>query len=104
MSVVSIRDLGRNPSAVVNEVASTGRPALVTKNGRPVAALVRIDQVGMEDWVLATSADPAIGTHLELDPDTLIAAASNRPRPENLVIGDLTDGESERFWAVLERV
>jgi prevent-host-death family protein len=104
MSVVTIRDLGRNPSSVVDEVASTGRPALVTKNGRPVAALVRIDQVGMEDWVLAATADPEIGAHLELDTDSLIAAATNRPRLEGLVIDDLTDGESERFWAVLERI
>ena len=104
MPVVSIRDLGRNPSSVVDEVASTGRPALVTKNGRPVAALVRIDQVGMEDWVLAASADPKIATHLELDPDALIAAAATRPRPGSFVINDLADSESERFWAVLERI
>jgi prevent-host-death family protein len=104
MSVVTIRDLGRNPSMVVDDVATTGRPALVTKNGRPVAALVRIDQVGMEDWVLAATADPEIGTHLELDLDHLIHAAAQRPRPRNLVIDDLTDAESERFWAVLERI
>lgn len=58
MSVVSIRDLSRNPSAVVDEVERSGRPAIVTRNGKPVAALVRIDQVALEDWVQSTLGEP----------------------------------------------
>lgn len=61
MSVVSIRDLSRNPSAVVDEVERSGRPAIVTRNGKPVAALVRIDQEALEDWLLATVGDPPLG-------------------------------------------
>ncbi len=75
MSVVSVRDLGRNPSGVIDEVARSGRPAVVTRNGRPVAALVRIDQVALEDWVLATVAEPPIGESLERGPAALIASA-----------------------------
>ncbi len=104
MSVVSIRDLGRNPSRVVDEVARSGRPSLVTKNGRPVVAIVRIDQVALEDWMLASTSDPAIGRHLERSPEDLLRAASARHRPVSMTIEDLSDEESARFWAVLERL
>jgi prevent-host-death family protein len=50
---VSIRDLSRNASSVVDEVARTGRPAIVTKHGAPVAALVPVDEAELEDLVLA---------------------------------------------------
>lgn len=50
---VSIRELSRNASAVVDDVAKTRRPALVTKHGTPVAAVVPIDEADFEDVVLA---------------------------------------------------
>lgn len=53
MGIVSIRELSRNTSAVVDEVARTGRPALVTKHGAPVVAVVPIDEGDLEDMVLA---------------------------------------------------
>lgn len=53
MGIVSIRELSRNASGVVDEVARTGRPALVTKHGAPVAAVVPIDEGELEDMVLA---------------------------------------------------
>lgn len=55
VSTVSIRDLANNASAVVDEVATSGRPAVVTKHGKPVAAVVPIDQEALEDWVLANA-------------------------------------------------
>ena len=55
MSTVSIRQLANQASAVVDEVARSGRPAVVTKHGKPVAAVVAIDQEALEDWVLATA-------------------------------------------------
>ena len=73
--MVSIRDLSRNPSAVVDEVVRSGRPALVTRHGKPIVALVRIEQDKLEDWLLATVADPPIGVSLEESPETLRAAA-----------------------------
>ena len=60
MSLVSIRDLSRNPSAAVDEVERSGRPALVTRDGKPIAALVRIEQDKLEDWLLSPVADPPI--------------------------------------------
>lgn len=53
MSAVSIRDLANNASGVVAEVAESGRPAIVTKHGRPVAAVVPINGEDLEDFVLA---------------------------------------------------
>jgi prevent-host-death family protein len=55
MSNVSIRDLGRNASRVVNQVAKSGRPALVTSHGTPVVAIVPIDEEALEDFILANS-------------------------------------------------
>ncbi|MGO9407834.1 MAG: type II toxin-antitoxin system Phd/YefM family antitoxin, partial [Acidimicrobiales bacterium] len=44
MATIGIRELANHTSAVVDEVNRTGRPALVTKNGRPVAVLAAIDE------------------------------------------------------------
>ncbi len=55
MSNVSVRELGRNASRVVNEVAKSGRPALVTRHGTPVVALVPIDEGALEDFILANA-------------------------------------------------
>lgn len=53
MGTVSIRELSRNASGVVDEVAKSGRPAIVTKHGAPIAAVVPIDEGELEDMVLA---------------------------------------------------
>ena len=55
MPTIGIRELSNNASSVVEEVARSGRPTLVTKNGKPVAALVAIDEDALLDYVLATS-------------------------------------------------
>ena len=61
MNNVSIRELSRNPSAVVEGVVRLGSPALVTGNCKAVAALVRIDQVALEDWIRASAGHPQAG-------------------------------------------
>lgn len=50
---VSIRDLARNASGVVNDVTTSRRPTLVTKHGKTVAAVVPIDEADLEDFVLS---------------------------------------------------
>jgi len=55
MPTVSIRDLANKASAVVDEVAKSGKPAVVTKRGKPVAAVVPIDPDALDDWVLANA-------------------------------------------------
>lgn len=55
MPYVTIRDLQRNANEVVAAVTSTGRLAVITKQGRPVAAVVPISDGDLEDWALADS-------------------------------------------------
>jgi prevent-host-death family protein len=62
MTTVSIRDLARNASRVVRDVARTGRPALVTRHGKPMVAVVPIDQTEVDDFIL--SASPALAADL----------------------------------------
>jgi len=52
MTTVGIRELANHASAVVDEVNRTGRPALVTKNGKPVAVLAAIDEDALLDFAL----------------------------------------------------
>lgn len=53
MPTISIRDLGRRPSQVIDEVVRTGRPAIVTRHGKPVTAMVALDPDELDDFVLA---------------------------------------------------
>ena len=53
MSTISIRDLQRNTSGVVADVADSKQAALVTRHGEPVAALVPIDALDLEDYLLS---------------------------------------------------
>ena len=55
MTNVSIRELSRNASGVVDEVTRTGRPALVTKRGALVAAVVAVHADDLEDFILANA-------------------------------------------------
>ncbi len=55
MTTVTIRELTRNASSVVEQVTSTGRPALVTKRGTPVAVVLALDADELEDYILANA-------------------------------------------------
>lgn len=55
MPTIGIRELSNNTSSVVEEVSRSGRPTLVTKNGKPVAALIAVDEEALLDYVLETS-------------------------------------------------
>jgi prevent-host-death family protein len=74
MATVTLRELARNTAAVLQGVQSSGRPALVTRNGRPVAALIPIDETALEEWLLdraptvtraAAAADPGLAAGRE---------------------------------------
>ena len=75
MATVTLRELARNTASVIQGVQSSGRPALVTRNGRPVAALLPIDEAALEDWLLG-KAPAAIRVAAEADPD--LAAGRTR--------------------------
>lgn len=55
MPTIGIRELSNNTSSVVEEVSRSGRPTLVTKNGKPIAALIAVDEEALLDYVLETS-------------------------------------------------
>lgn len=86
MSSVSIRELSRNASGVIEEVSRTGRPAVVTKHGAPVAAVVPLDAGELEDFVLAKA--PEYLEDLEVAEQD-IAAGNTRSLGDLLVeLGD----------------
>ena len=87
MSTVSIRSLTRNASSVVDEVTRTGRPALVTKRGKLVAAVVPIDEDDLEDYVLANSPD-ILASLTEADEDL----AAGRAVPLEEFLNSLGEG------------
>ncbi len=62
MAVVNMRELARSTSRVVDGVHRSGKAALVTRGGKPVVALIPIDEDALGDWVLAQS--PAFVTSL----------------------------------------
>lgn len=57
MPVVNIRELSRRTGVVISTVRRTRRPTLVTRAGRPVAAVVPVDTSELEDWILANAAE-----------------------------------------------
>lgn len=84
MPTISIRDLGRNPSQVIDEVVRTGRPAIVTRHGRPITAIVAIDPDELEDFVLAHA--PAFARSMRAADADLRAG---RARPATEVFAEL---------------
>ena len=58
MAVVNMRELARSTSRVVDSVHRSRKATLVTRGGRPVVAMVPIDEGALEDWILAHS--PAV--------------------------------------------
>jgi prevent-host-death family protein len=55
MRAVNVRELARNTSRVIDDVERSKRPALITRSGRPVAAVVPINLDALEDWILASA-------------------------------------------------
>ena len=55
MAAVNVRELARNTSKVIGDVERRKRPAIITRSGRPVAAVVPIDSDALEDWILANA-------------------------------------------------
>ena len=76
MGTIGIRDLSRNASRVIDEVSSTGSPMIVTKHGRPVAAVVAVDADDLEDFVLANAPEYAADRRAA---DADLAAGRTRP-------------------------
>lgn len=81
MDTFGIRDLQRRSSEIVNRVNETGRPALVTRRGRPAAVLMPLDEDALEDFVLANA--PEYVTSID-DAEEDLRAGRSRPAAEVL--------------------
>ena len=64
MATVNVRELARNTSKVIDELTQSKEPTLVTRDGRPVAALVPINASALEDWILANAPEFVEGMRL----------------------------------------
>jgi prevent-host-death family protein len=84
MGTIGIRDLSRNASQVIEQVSTTGNPMIVTKHGRPVAAVIAVDPDALEDFVLANAPEYAAAMR---DADADLAAG--RTRPASIIFDEL---------------
>ena len=54
---VSVAELSANANSIVDTVARSRRPALVLRDGKPVAALVPVSEEDLEDFILSYHPD-----------------------------------------------
>ncbi len=87
MSSISIGDLRRKTGAVIEDVAATGRPAIITRRGKPVAVLVPLDIEALEDFLLV-SAPEFVVSRIEADRDL----RSGETRTLDGLLADLDNG------------
>ena len=55
MAIIGMRDLLRDPKQVFKQVEEGGEPTVVTRNGRPVAALIPVDSENAERLLLGAT-------------------------------------------------
>jgi prevent-host-death family protein len=55
VEIIGVRELAERASAIVSGVETTGKPAMVTRHGRPVAVVMPIDEEQLLDYVLANA-------------------------------------------------
>ena len=67
MPFVSMRDLQRQTAKVVDEATESGKPVVVTRNGKPVAILTAVDEQTFEDFLLARLPNLAADTREALE-------------------------------------
>jgi prevent-host-death family protein len=87
MATVNIRELARNTSKVIDDVARRHRATLVTRSGRPVAAVIPIDSEALEDWILANAPEFVEGMRL---------ADEEMKRGETVSLDDLLAAEKRK--------
>jgi antitoxin (DNA-binding transcriptional repressor) of toxin-antitoxin stability system len=57
MSVIGIRQLCRQTTDVFDELEKTGAPVVIARHGKPIAALIQIDESRMADLILASASE-----------------------------------------------
>jgi prevent-host-death family protein len=53
MPVIGIRELSRETADVIKELQSSGEPVVITKQGKPVATLMAVDEAEAQNLVLS---------------------------------------------------
>jgi antitoxin (DNA-binding transcriptional repressor) of toxin-antitoxin stability system len=88
-SIIGVRELSRETRAVVDRLEATGEPAIVTRDGKPVAALIAVDDERLKDLVLSTAPEFAASAR---EADEALAEGRTRPMGEVLaeMAGDAT--------------
>lgn len=64
MATVNVRELARNTSKVIDDATKRKKPTIVTRAGKPVAAVFPLNSEAMEDWIIANSPDIIEGVRL----------------------------------------
>jgi prevent-host-death family protein len=91
--MTGIREFARNVSRYVERVETTGRPLVLTRHGKPVAALIAVEAGDLEDFILAHAPDLAAslrGANREL------AAGESQPLEQTLAELEAEDTKSTR--------
>src|SRR6185436_17879250 len=57
MAVIGIRQLSRETSRVIKEFEESGEPVIVTREGKPIGALMPLSETQLQDLVLATASE-----------------------------------------------
>jgi prevent-host-death family protein len=91
--MTGIREFARNVSRYVERVETTGRPLVLTRHGKPVAALVAIEAGNLEDFILAHA--PDLGASLR-DANRGLAAGESQPLEQTLAELEAEDTKSRR--------
>jgi antitoxin (DNA-binding transcriptional repressor) of toxin-antitoxin stability system len=89
-SIIGVRELSRETRAVVDRLEATGEPAIVTRDGKPVAALIAVDDERLKDFVL--SAAPEFATSAREADEAL---AEGRTRPMGEVLAEMASEDAQ---------
>lgn len=92
---MGIREFARHVSRHLEQVERTGRPLVLTRHGKPVAALIAIDAADLEDFMLAHA--PNFVANLR-DADRELAADETEPLEQALAedAGAAADSRARR--------
>lgn len=96
MERVGVRELADHASRVVDEVHRTGHAVIVTRRGRPIAAIHAIDEDAFYDYVLATAPEYVRDMR---ETEDRFARGESDSRPLSDVLTDLDDEDHHRASA-----
>lgn len=90
MPTMGIREFSRQVSSLVDRVGQTHEPVLLTKHGRPVAALIPVDAEGFDDFVLSHVPEFTLGMKAANE-----ELARGETRPLDEVLAEIDREEEE---------